>query len=80
MIVFITAITITADIYPALKVLLKETFGHHWIGKSVLATILWLAFALIPIKSDFIRTKHIVFTAMGCALAIFAFYVLLFIL
>lgn len=41
-VIFITAITIAADLLPPLKDWLKATFTHHWIGKSILATLLFV--------------------------------------
>lgn len=41
-IVFITAITIAADLYSPLKDWLKENFSHHWIGKGILAIAAFL--------------------------------------
>lgn len=40
-IVFIAVVTPVADLLPALKNALKETFGHHWVGKSILAALLF---------------------------------------
>lgn len=36
-VVFIVAITVTADLYLPLKDWLKWAFGHHWVGKGILA-------------------------------------------
>ena len=49
---FVAVITIAGELNPSLEDSLKATFGHHWIGKSVIATgifivlsgILWQAF------------------------------------
>ena len=41
-IIFITLITIFADLFPAIKGLLKNTFSHHWVGKSVLSLAIFL--------------------------------------
>lgn len=40
-ILLIVILTIGAELLPALKANLKNTFGHHWIGKSILATIMF---------------------------------------
>lgn len=45
--IFITGVTIYADLNSALKDWLKNTFTHHWIGKGVLAVIIFIA--LIPL-------------------------------
>src|SRR3989344_7479438 len=41
-IIFVTAITVTADLIPDLKDLLKDTFSHHWLGKSILTAFIFL--------------------------------------
>ncbi|MCR4323231.1 MAG: hypothetical protein NUV61_04055 [Candidatus Azambacteria bacterium] len=46
-IVFITGVTITADLYPPLKNWLKITFSHHWIGKGILAAVIFIMVSLI---------------------------------
>jgi len=33
-VIFITAVTIGADLYLPLKGWLKNVFSHHWVGKS----------------------------------------------
>lgn len=44
--IFITAATITADLFPPLKAWLASTFTHHWIGKGILATGIFTALFL----------------------------------
>lgn len=57
-VVFITLITVLADLVPALKDWLKSAFTHHWIGKGVLAAGLFALFYLLvygsakPEKAD----------------------------
>ncbi len=46
-VIFITAITITADLYLPLKGWLKNVFSHHWVGKSILAGVVFLLFAVL---------------------------------
>ncbi len=41
-VIFIIAVTIGADLYLPLKSWLKNIFSHHWIGKSVLAVVVFL--------------------------------------
>ncbi|MEM4389569.1 MAG: hypothetical protein QXG98_02820 [Candidatus Micrarchaeia archaeon] len=36
-ILFIAVLTVVAELSAAAKEALKAAFGHHWIGKSVLA-------------------------------------------
>lgn len=46
-VIFITIITIAADLYLPLKGWLKNVFSHHWVGKSVLAAVVFLLFAVL---------------------------------
>ena len=46
-VIFITAITITADLYLPLKDWLKNTFSHHWIGKSILSVAVFIVIGLV---------------------------------
>ena len=41
--VFVVGITIYGELYTPLKDWLKVNFSHHWVGKSVLSAILFLA-------------------------------------
>ncbi len=45
-VIFITTITIAADLYLPLKGWLKNVFSHHWVGKSVLAAVVFLLFSV----------------------------------
>jgi len=45
--IFVTAITIVSDLYLPLKDWLKNTHGHHWVGKGIWTVILFLFFAVI---------------------------------
>ena len=36
-VIFITAVTIGADLYLPLKGWLKNVFSHHWVGKGILS-------------------------------------------
>lgn len=55
-VVFITAITIAADLYPPLKDWLKNVFTHHWIGKGILSVVVFAAFGvlrfILPVEAD----------------------------
>lgn len=77
-IIFITTITIVADLSPLFKGWLKETFGHHWIAKGVLATLLWVVIAAIPIKLDIVKPKLLLTTLVSGILAITIFYTILY--
>jgi len=58
---FITGITITADLYLPLKDWLKLTFSHHWVGKGMLAIVLFVGISaillLFPAPKDEVKTK-----------------------
>jgi hypothetical protein len=41
-ILLIVTLTIGGELLPVLKTTLKNIFGHHWVGKSILATVLFL--------------------------------------
>ena len=53
-IIFVVIATILGELYKDFKDLLAVLFGHHWIGKSVIAMALFLAFSflalLFPLK------------------------------
>jgi len=44
-VIFIVALTIMADLYAPLKKLLKDAHHHHWVGKGIWATILFVIVA-----------------------------------
>ena len=46
-VIFITAVTIGADLYLPLKGWLKNVFSHHWVGKSVLSAVIFGAVAFL---------------------------------
>lgn len=46
-IIYIPLITIAGELYAPLKNLLKSIFWHHWLGKSVVLVILFIAVVLI---------------------------------
>lgn len=49
-VLFIASVTVAADLVPPLKTWLAATFTHHWIGKGVLATgIFVLVFLLLQV-------------------------------
>lgn len=50
-VVFVTLITVLADLAPALKNWLRDTFTHHWIGKGVLAAGLYVLIYLLVVKT-----------------------------
>lgn len=40
-VVFIAIIVVWAELYAPLKGWLKSSFGHHWVGKGVLASAIY---------------------------------------
>lgn len=56
-IIYIPLITIASELYAPLKDLLKNIFWHHWLGKSVVLIILFIAVtfisgALLPAREE----------------------------
>ncbi len=83
-IIFVTAITVAADLVPSLKDWLRITFSHHWLGKSILTSGIFVliyflvyAFAEDPDEQKSIAPyiKLISFFAVLGTLAIFLFFV-----
>lgn len=69
---FITGITVTADLYLPLKGWLKLTFSHHWVGKGILAGVVFAAvtiiFLLMPVPVDELKIKMLARGARNLAL------------
>jgi len=53
-IIFITVITVVADLYLSLKDWLKNIFYHHWVGKGILAAIIFFISGIL----NFISNKN----------------------
>lgn len=51
-IVFIAFATIGAELYAPFKNWLAATFSHHWIGKGILAMLIFLVVSVIPAKHE----------------------------
>ncbi|MEK7147166.1 MAG: hypothetical protein AAB772_02830 [Patescibacteria group bacterium] len=81
--IFITAITVIADLKPPLKNWLKDNFNHHWIGKGVLSVILFTAItiiiALIPKKTAGLKLTsallYLFWTTVLGTFVIFGFFI-----
>lgn len=60
-VVFVTGVTVTADLYLPLKNWLKLMFSHHWVGKGVLAgmvfTIATIIFSFMPVPLGELKVK-----------------------
>lgn len=82
-VIFITALTIIGDLYPPLKNLLKEEHYHHWIGKGVWATILFvlvtLGYAVFTKEPQPGMTARLLkllsWTVIACTFALIFFFV-----
>jgi hypothetical protein len=82
-VIFITIITIAADLYLPLKNWLADTFYHHWIAKGVLSIIIFLIAGfllwILPIRADEEKIgrllKILSWLLIVGALAIFLFFV-----
>ena len=52
--IFVTAITVAAELSPALKNILAGLAGHHWLTKSIGVLVVYAAsltlFYLLPLK------------------------------
>ncbi len=81
-IIVITLLTIIADIKPAIKDNLKDIFAHHWVGKGILALIVFVIvmFAVSAVAKKVSEEKIVIATkALGIAtilsaLALIAFF------
>lgn len=80
-IVFVTTATIIAELYTPFKDWLKNTFYHHWMGKGIIAIVIFYAIGFIGIikasdSEDVVtRMLKIVFwVAVVGVLAITGFY------
>jgi len=45
--IFIAASTVMAELFAPFKDFLKEKFSHHWVGKSVLALLIFLTVSFL---------------------------------
>ena len=81
-VIFITAITVAADLAPPLKDWLKNTFNHHWIGKSIISVIVFVSFSVftfvVPYKACLERINNLVLILLTLVslgtLVIFGFF------
>ena len=82
-IVYIALITIVGELFPPVKDFLKNTFWHHWLGKSVVLVLLFALVSFFAGKISDTDTAHdekylnwiFAGAALG-ALSIFIFFVL----
>lgn len=77
-IVVVTALTVAAEVSAPLKDWLKRLFFHHWVGKGVIALVVFLLFAYMipmhvkkPLKDV---VNWLTALAVACGTAIFLFF------
>ncbi len=78
-IVFITAITLFAELFEGFKNILKSITGHHWITKSVFSFVLFFGIYFFSKFSDekidiLKEVRKIVWSVLLCSLALFFFF------
>jgi hypothetical protein len=82
-VIFITLITVIADLYSPTKNWLKNIFTHHWVGKGILASSLFIVltflFSLTPFsvnENKLIKNLWLLFAiSLLGTLVIFSFYI-----
>ena len=77
-IILITVMTILSEISKSFKTLLADTFWHHWIGKGIIALVVFFLIALLfeDKERDIYKiTKLTVSIGIIGGLVIFLFYV-----
>lgn len=82
-IIFIVTATIVGELVASFKDFLKNIFGHHWIGKSVIGAAIFAMAAflcfLCPKKFDIEKTIFwlwaLILAAIAGFFAIFGFYI-----
>lgn len=80
-VVYIALITIMGELFEPLKNFLKNTFWHHWLGKSIVLAAIFALSAIIfsKTKSESEKTDEKYLAAISWlsflgALAIFVFF------
>jgi accessory gene regulator protein AgrB len=63
-VVFVTAVTVLGEFSPNVKDQLKALFTHHWIGKGVLAALMYLVVLGIGLLVKKTATEAMVAKAM----------------
>ncbi len=72
-VLFVTVITVVADLQPPLKDWLKNTFSHHWVGKGIIASalfvVLTVVLSLFPMPVDGAKIRKGAWSVFWSALA-----------
>lgn len=80
---FVVVATVVAELHKPFKNFLAQNLWHHWVGKGIIASVIFLIFGFVlyfcPRKSDETRTIKILWwvfavTVVGF-LAILGFYI-----
>lgn len=83
-VLFIVIVTITAELTPSFKGLLKAAFGHHWVAKGFLTLALFGAAGLLlarfsPSRADLPKIVSSLWllsvTALIGSLVLFTFFI-----
>lgn len=78
---FIVVLTLGAELSASFKTLVAQIGGHHWVGKSILSTVLFLVVFLLFKKtnesSSVLKNSYLVVgSVVFGGLIIFLFYLL----
>ena len=81
-VIFIPIITIAAELTAPLQEWLKNTFYHHWVGKSLISAIMFVGLCVltfvVPYKTGLERINRLLFILVTLVLlgtlAIFGFF------
>jgi len=82
-VIFIAVVTIASEVSPLFKDWLKITFGHHWVGKSILASIVFVLGSTIStliarettIEEIGKRINLLTYLVVLCSVAIGGFFI-----
>ncbi|HHH12431.1 MAG TPA: hypothetical protein ENJ77_00990 [Candidatus Moranbacteria bacterium] len=73
----VVVLTLGGEIYAPIKDTLALFFGHHWVGKGVLAAVFWIVAAWIasdrPIENP---ERYLRKSLLLAAVAVFGFYLI----
>ncbi len=76
-IILITVTTILSEISELFSRFLADVFWHHWIGKGIIALVVFFLIALLSSNKEkdvYRSTKTVIATSIICGMAILLFY------
>ena len=77
-VVVVTALTVAAEMSASLKDGLKQWFFHHWVGKGIIALVVFLLFAYVmPLRVKKPLSEVVNWLTMltvACGIVIFLFF------